>query len=183
MGRKLTVLGIAALVLLAGTAVASTAFTTATVDRSANINVENDTNGIIGLAANTAVGGMAQSGGTLDLNLDQGTGLNNAANFVFGDNSSSPSGTPAFTLTNNDGASHSITMSYSVTGTDSAGSTDNVVFSVYDGTDTLVGTFSEGGSTTFSLSSSASYYVVIEVDTTNLGASDDLSGTLTVEAN
>jgi len=182
MGQTITVLGIAALVLLAGTAVASTAFTTATIDRDANVDVETDDNGIIGLEANNSVGGIGTNSDELYLNLNQGTGLNIEGQFEFGDNASAPT-YEAFNVTNNDGATHDVELDYGGVTSDGSGDA-NVKFEVYDAGGTLLTTVSEeSGSQTITLSSGESVAVVIIVSTSGQTSGDDLSGTLTITAN
>lgn len=174
-----TLVVLVALVAVVGVTGAS-AFTTATVARDAQINVENDANGIVGLDGNENVAGISD-GDTLSLNLDESAALNNEATFTFG-NSSNPTTTEAFVLQNNASEPADLTLSYSVNGTDSS-TTDNVEFAVYDSSGDQAQTFAEGGSTSLTgVASDEKYFVVITIDTTGLASTDDLSGTLTVDA-
>lgn len=170
MTRKLTVLGLAALVLLAGTAVASTAFTTATIDRDVNVDVNDDTSGVLQFAAGE---GTTISGNQLAINADN-EGLNVDSTFTYGD-TANPTTTPAFSLTNNDGSARDITLNFS-------GST-GITFTVYADDGTEIGTFSDGGSVTVtSLGSGSTVYVTFSVTTGTTTGTDQISGTLTVSS-
>jgi hypothetical protein len=76
-------------------------------------------------------------------------------------------------------------VSYALDGTPNpAGSA--VQFKIYDGPNNLLATASEDSDATFSLdgtSGSNIVYVVVEIDTTGVASSEDLSGTLEVTAN
>lgn len=186
MVQKTSLVAMVVGLLVASSFVGAAAFTSASIDRSANIDVQNDANGIIGLAANTNVGGIETSNEQLSLNLDQGVGLNPAGTFTYGDGSTSPV-TEAFAVTNNDATDHSITLSYSATN-DGDTTVDNVVFKVYDDSGSLVEEVSEAGDvdgdgdTSFNLPSGTTYNVVVVVDTTGQTSTNDLSGTLSIDA-
>lgn len=171
-------------VIIVGTAFGASAFTTATMDRSATIAVSSDSGGILGLSpgSDSMVTENANGELTIDVSGQSGEGVNVNSTYTIGD-TNDPTNVSAFTITNNDAAARNVTLSYSVTGTDSATGTDNVNYTVYDSTGSQLGSVAEGGSLTLnSVASGATYYVVLTVDTTNSAQTDDLSGTLTVKA-
>lgn len=172
-------------VVVVGMAFGASAFTTATIDRSANIQVSSDSGGIIGLAPDADASMVSETTGgelSIDVSGPNGEGVNVNSQYTIGD-STDPVNVSAFSVTNNDAAARNVTFSYAVSGTDSAGATNNVQYTVYDSTSASQGTFSEGGSVTLnSMPSGATYYVVLTVDTTNSATTDDLSGTLTIKA-
>jgi len=182
MYQKTSVAALLVGLLVASSFVGAAAFTSASVDRSASMDVTTDSNGIIGLAPGSTSLVTQNATGALQIDAAVGSasGINTAATVEVGD-SSNPTSTYAFNLTNNAGNAKSITLSYTVGGTDS-NTGDDLNFSVYDSSGSSVGSFAEGGSTTVSASSGASYYVVITIDTAGNPASDDLSGTLSVTA-
>lgn len=183
MEKSTTVL--AFLVVAAG-AVGAASFTSATVDRQATIDVAADNNGVVGLSPTGDVSEVTTSGDKLSIALNPGgTGLNPGGSFEYGDPADS-SAAAAFNITNNADTTQDLTLSYTVTGTDSSPA-DNVQFKLYDAaTDpTLVtGTATENNDYTITgLGPGESRTVVIVVDTTGQTSTDDLSGTLTISAN
>jgi uncharacterized membrane protein len=162
MSRKLTVLGIAALVLLAGTAMASTAFTTATVDRNANLNVQTDDTAVVGLTAGNATGGTATD--TEGRLLVKFNNVNKNATFSFGD-TATPSSTAVFEITNNDGQAH--TFNFDVTGIDAT-------FYIENSNGVTTATTSTTG--TFDLTAGETAYVAVEFTT----GTASQSGTITI---
>ncbi|WP_136592067.1 VCBS domain-containing protein [Salinigranum halophilum] len=173
----------AGLVLVATTAVGASAFTSASIDREANANVVADQNGLLSLTDGNS-GDLIFEDGTgqlaMDLTAGSAKGANTDALFVFGDRQS-PSTTQAFTITNNDATTHDITVSYDGTDDNSAA---NLQFEIYDAEGSSVGTVDEEGTTaTISAPASATYYVVVVLDTGHgeagvLQEDTDLSGTL-----
>jgi len=176
MSRKLTVLGLAALVLLAGTAMASTAFTTATVDRDANIGVQSDEGAVVQLAPGNVGAASVNASGALNVDAGSANGLNPAGSFTFGD-AANPTATYAFNVTNaaNDGNQHSYTVSYS----QSAG-TGTVGFQFFDDTGAALDTADNANDATFSLNNGETAFVVVTIDTD--ADLTDISGTLTITA-
>jgi hypothetical protein len=179
----LVVLGVS--LLLATSIVGASAFTSATIQRDAQITVQNDANAIIGLDANENVPGVTENtDGELSLNLDEDSGLNPGATFTFGN---STNGVAAFVVANNGTDEYEVSFEYDLSDSSNDGSDDaNVQFAVYDETwGSTVATFNEEtdySSTTPSttLASGNQRYVVVTVTTD--GDSTDLSGTLTVSA-
>jgi hypothetical protein len=186
MRQKLAVALLASLVVLVGAALSSTAFTAGAVDRQANVDVVADQNGPLALAdGNTGNVVTQKSNGELAIdftNPSGSSGVNPNATYQLGDPGAASS-TYAFTVTNTDSQSHETTFSYALGGTDPDGTVENVNFSVYDDTGAQLTTAAEGATGTTTLASGQTAYVVVEVDTTNLGQSDDLSGTLSIAAN
>lgn len=171
-----------AVVLAVSTALGASAFTSATVDRSTNINVVSDSQGLIALQDGTSGNLIREdSNGRLAIDFTQASasGANSNAKFTFGDNSSGNT-SYAFNMTNQAGQSHSFTLSYSVTGTDGDTGTENVKFEVYDSSNNHLGTVSESNSLTQSISAGQTVYVVLVVDTNGLTSTSDLSGTFTI---
>lgn len=183
MFQKTSVAALLVGLLVASSFVGAAAFTNASVDRSASIDVTTDDAGIIGLqAGNTSLVTQNSTGAlSIDAAVGSASGINTAAVVEVGD-TGNPTTTYAFTVTNNAGNPKDIKFSYAVTGTDTD-TADDLTFTVYDSTGTSVGSFAEGGSfTRTGVSSGATYYVIITIDTTGNAPSDDLSGTLSITA-
>ena len=170
--RTLTVLvAVVAVVGLTG----ASAFTSATVERDAQIEVQNDDAGVIKLNDGTAQGASITSG-TLTIEGDDSEALNREALFRFGDNSTPGDAqtTHAFNVTNNDDIAHDFTFDLA--------STSGVTIELYDGTNS-VGTVTNGGSATTSVASGSTLYAVIIVDTDTTTGINAIDGTLTITAN
>lgn len=187
--RKVTQLGVLVLALVLATGlIGASSFTTATLNRQASIDVVTDQNGFIGLTdehSSDIINQTADGALTIDFAQNSATGVNVDSVYEIGD--PSPSDAPnqsAFSITNNDGISHDITLNYSVTTGDGVGSAgNNTEFHVFQSDNTPVTVISEEDSgSTFSLASGTTYYVVLVVDTNGLSQSDDLSGTLEITA-
>jgi hypothetical protein len=167
--------------LLATSIVSASAFTSATVERDASVDIEQDTSGVIKLDPNTDMGGVSLTDGKLTLNLANGNGLNRDATFTFGSQTET---TQAFTVTNQDSTAHDVTFKYTEVSADSDDDDANLEFQLYtesSGSWTSEGTFSEKSNLDISgMSTSTKYFVVITVDTNGLTSSDDLSGTLKI---
>lgn len=185
-----------ALLVAAVTVVGAASYTQATVDRDADIQVAADNTALVGLAVGGGITDnsvKASTDGELLLNLDDGQGVNGNATFHYGadgtDTARDRSNT-ALNVTNNDDESRTFTLSYTqASGGD--GTNQNVKFDVYSYDSgatnpwSQVGTVTEEGDTLSpSLAAGETLYVFVTVDTTagDLGSSDDLSGTFSVEA-
>lgn len=184
MGSKLKVGVLVVLMIASSAALAASASTTVSMDRSSNVDVVTDSNGLIALESqsgpSTGVVQQNSSGAlSIDFARDSATGVNPSATFEVG-NQSEPVNSYAFNLTNQDATSHDVTLGY--TGADQ--NTDpNIEFQVYNSTGSSVGTVDEEGTTvTHTLNSGEEAYVVIYVDTHGLTDAADLSGTLTIDA-
>lgn len=160
-----------------------TAFTTGSVDRQANIQVVNDSQGLIGLEDGTSGDQIRlnESGALLiDMSTDEGAaGLNAEAKFEFG-NPDNPTNQTAFTITNNDAETHDVSLGYA-TDSDDGNSADNIQFRIYDSAG-LVGTVSEetGEVTAAGTGPGETLYVVMVVDTRGVDGGTSYNGTVTV---
>lgn len=162
----------------------ASAYTSATVDRSADMNVVSDANGLIGLQDGTT--SLVHQNASNELSIDfarhGATGVNTNANFTIG-NLSAPTTTYAFTVSNNAGNSHTFNVSYD--GFHSSGTSDNLRFRIYDSSGNFVQELNESATNAdISVASSSTYYVVMVVNTgdgiTDLETSADISGTLRI---
>ena len=175
---------VAGIILVAGVSVGTSAFTTAAIDRQANVDVVADEAGLLGLTDGTSGELVFQNGeGQLGIDFTAGTagGANTNALFELG-NPDDPTNSQAFIITNNDVEDHVINTEYRANTTD-ATTEDNLKFEVYEGSGTLVDTISASGATaSWEATANTDYYVVVTVDTGYssdlLGPDADLSGTL-----
>lgn len=195
MARKTLAISLAAVLVLSTVAFGASAFTSATVERQASIDVVSDASGPLALQGG-ATGITTQSdNGELMIDVSQlsgASGINPDASYTFGDASVEDSGTftasdYVFNVTNTDDVNHSISMTY--TPNDGSVSANNVVFKVYkfDGgstSGTLATVKADGTSASFNAESGTTYHVVVVFDTGIDGAditdSGSLSGTLNV---
>jgi len=184
MAKVLTIL-MASLLLVGTVSVGASAFTAATVERSANVDVVADNNGLLALTDGNSGNLVSQDGSTeqLGIDLESGTadGANPNATFELG-NPAAPTTSNAFTIENQDAEQHQINVKY--TGADTNGE-DNLKFEIYDSTNTSVGTVTEEGTTaSFTAPAADTFYTVVTVDTgggsaaTDLTSASDLSGTI-----
>lgn len=176
---------VALTLVLVASIVGASAFTSGSVERSANVNVVNDDTGLLALEDGTSGGLVYQnSSGALQIDFTQGGagGANVESHYELG-NPDDPTNQTAFNITNNDAESHDITVSYTSTG-GTADTDDNIQFQLYDSSGSQVGMVSEESTSVMvsGVSSGSTLYVVMVVDTYGLDNSTDLSGTLTVSA-
>jgi len=186
MSQLTKTLLVAGILLVAGVSVGTSAFTTAQVDRQANVDVVADEAGLLGLTDGTSGGLVFQdTEGQLGIDFTAATagGANTNALFELG-NPADPTSSQAFNITNNDVESHMIEIKYTADAED-ANTEDNLKFEVYDSSGNVVGTISDEGTTaSWEASADTDYYVVVTVDTghssgtTVTGTGVDLSGTL-----
>lgn len=173
-----TVVTVAAL-LLSMTVVASSAFTTVSLERQASIDVVSDESGLIALQAHPdsdVVNGTGDGALSIDFDrTDAGVGVNVNSTYTVG-SASTPTDTYAFNVTNRDTGPIDVTVDYTL---DTAAAGSSVQFKLYDGAGTLVGTAEPGSPTTQTLTQGETLYVVINV-TGGADSADDLSGTLTI---
>jgi hypothetical protein len=160
-----------ALVAVVGVTGAS-AFTTATVARDAQIDIQNDDAAVIELADGNA-SAASTSGGELLLDFDN-EGLNQDATFVFGDTTDpGASGGDAFYVENNDDLAHEFTINY----TDSSAASVTLY-----ALDPNTGNVVSGSSVTVSsVGTNQRVLVAVEISTPGTG-SQTINGTLTVSA-
>jgi hypothetical protein len=184
MSSLTSTLLVAGLLLVAGVSVGTSAFTTAEVDRQANVDVVADDVGLLGLTDGNSGNLVYQNSSdqlAIDFTNGSADGANTDALFRLGD-PADPSGSQAFIITNNDDESHVINASYNAN-TGDASTPENLKFEIYDSGGNNVGTISASGETaSWDASANSAYNVVVTVDTghstTVLTSGDDLSGTL-----
>lgn len=180
MATRLKVGLMAVMLVVASGAFAASAYTSGSVERTANVNVVSDDAGLIALQDGTDGELVYQNGtGALAIDFTQGgaEGVNTAAHFEIGDPADANS-TYAFNVTNLDTEAHSFTFEY--TGPSQNGD-NNIQFQVYDSNGGPLGTANEEGSTaSANLGSGDTAYVVLVVDTYGLDNTTDLSGTLNI---
>lgn len=163
-----------------GAGIGATAYTSATVNRSATIGVETDRSGLIQLTPSSTFDQITEDGttGALSINFSR---LNVNSEFTFGD-ATAPGTTNAFSLVQNE-SERDVTLEYQL---DSDPSTEdtNLTFEVFTddgaGTVTSQGTADEGSPLTFTATSGTEYYVVLTINTAGVDQSANLSGTLTI---
>ncbi|ERH01105.1 MAG: hypothetical protein J07HN6_02737 [Halonotius sp. J07HN6] len=186
MAKVLTVL-MASLLLVGTVSIGASAFTAATVERSANVDVVADNEGLLALTDGNSGNLVSQDGSTeqLGIDLESGTaaGANPNATFELG-NPTGPTTSNAFTIKNQDNEQHQINVEY--TGATTNGE-DNLKFEIYDSTGASVGTVTEEGTAaSFKAPADKTFYTVVTVDTgggsaaTDLTSSSDLSGTISL---
>jgi hypothetical protein len=186
MARFLTIL-MASLLLVGTVSIGASAFTAATVERSATVDVVADNDGLLALTDGNSGDLVSQDGSTeqLGIDLESGTasGANPNATFELG-NPADPTVSNAFTIENQDAEQHQINVEY--TGATTNGE-DNLKFDIYDNTGASVGTVTEEGTTaSFTAPAAETFYTVVTVDTgggsaaTDLTSADDLSGTISL---
>ncbi|GAD53105.1 hypothetical protein MBEHAL_1865 [Halarchaeum acidiphilum MH1-52-1] len=164
-------------IVVVASAFGASAFTTATVQRDANINVASDSGGLIGLTAGDSELVSSPTDGQLSIDVAQGdaSGVNPNSSLTIGNESS-----PAFNITNNFPSAHTFNVSYEM-GTDPDTTTKNVKFKLFNSTD-HVDTVNEDEAYKGELSTGDKLRVVVEVDSSGATKSDDLSGNLNITA-
>jgi hypothetical protein len=179
---KYKIAGVSMMLIVAAATLGASAYTSASVERTSNVNVVNDDTGLLALEDGTSGDLVFQnSSGALEIDFTQGGagGVNTNATYTLGNTSSSTTQT-AFNLTNLDAESHDITLSY--TGSDAEDTDENLQFRVYNSTGSKITTVSEESDamTLNGVASGETHYVVIVVDTHGVSNETDLSGTLEV---
>jgi hypothetical protein len=168
--------------IVGATAIGSVAYTEATVDRSVTAEVAADDSAIIGLTAGTPSAIYKNNDGQLEIDttVSDASGLNTDGEFVYGD-SDDPTGTPGFSITNNDADPHDLTVSLSNM-TEPASSSFEIELYEDDGTD--IGTVDSSTDQTYQgWTSSETIYAVVVIDTEGMSwDSDAIGGTLRFEA-
>lgn len=188
MTAKLKVGVLVVLVVASSAAFAASANTTASIDRTASVEVVDDSSGLLALESGTS-SVVSDDDGELSIDFQYGDvdGVNANSTFTVGDNSTNSYGNEtssyAFNITNQDNQAHSVDLGYSLTNPESDVDDNNIQFHVYNSTgDHLVMASEETDIEPIDLSLSETVYVVLVVDTHGLTAGDDLSGTLTISA-
>ena len=186
MANFLTVL-MASLLLVGTVSIGASAFTAATVERSASVDIVADNEGLLALTDGNSGDLVFQDGSTEQLGIDltkgSAQGANPNATFELGD-PAAPTSSNAFTVENRDAEPHQINVEY--TGADTNGE-DNLKFDIYDNTGASVGTVTEEGTTaSFTAPAAETFYTVVTIDTgggsagTDLTSASDLSGTISL---
>ena len=187
---------IASIGAVAGTTLGAAAYTSATIDRSATIDVVTDDDGLIGITDSGTSSLITQNGSGLatDMSTANASGVNVDSTLTFGDETSA--GTVyAFSVANNYSTARAVTLAYTLDGADPSG--DNVQFKVYnaDGTaleadttttpETLLSVATETANYTISETAASPgtlFHVVLVIDTTGVDNTANLSGTLSITA-
>ncbi|MFB6297524.1 MAG: hypothetical protein ABEH56_03275 [Salinirussus sp.] len=189
MARILTML-VAGLMLVGTVSLGASAFTAASVDRDATVDVVADENGLLALIDGNSGNLVFQDGSTEQLGIDLGNnsagGANVNATFELG-NPADPATSNAFVIENRDDEQHQINVAY--TGASTNGE-ENLNISIYDSSGARLDSVTEEGTTaSFTATAddgtpSTEYYVVVTIDTgggtgtTDLTSGSDLSGTM-----
>lgn len=192
MARRAIAVTVVAILIMSILAFGATAFTSAEVNREANINVVSDGSGPISFGTGGVGMTSINNGGELVIDassLSSASGINPDASYQFGDpsaddvsSSNLTSSDYVFTLTNNDDTSHTINLSY--TADNASVTANNVVFEIYrmgdSGTTTgvLATVKADGSTVSFSAAAGTTYHVVLTLDTGIDGAYIDDAGTL-----
>lgn len=178
MQRKTVLL--AAVMVIASAVIGTAAFNSGQVDRAVTVDVVGDDAALTGLSPgpNSIVHYDADNQLQINFaNLANANGVNANSTYTVGDGAD-PTNASAFNVSNNDDGSHTYTVSYAF---DTAPSSGNISFDVYDSTGTLQGTADSGTDVSFSLAAGETAYVVIQMDAMGATVTDDLSGTLSIK--
>lgn len=189
MGRATLAVVLAAVLVLSTVAFGATAFTSATVEREASIDVVSDDSGPLQFTSGSTGISKIDSNGelTLDVSMLSGSsGINPNSSYTFGnrsaDGASSVSASDyVFTINNTDTENHSVGLSY--TPDDSDVKAQNVEFEIYrmgdeDGSGPIETVQADGKTHSFKAVSDTTYHVVVHFDTGIDGADIDDSGSL-----
>jgi hypothetical protein len=186
MARITASMLVTGLMLVAAASFGATAFTSATVERQANVDIVNDNAGLLALTDGNSGNLVFQdANGQLAIDFEKGTatGANVNATFELG-NPADPSSSQAFNITNQDAESHQINVSYDEVDDNN---NENLNISVYkDNGDFVDSATEEGESAIINANAGQNFNVVITVDTgggdvsTDLEDTADLSGTISV---
>jgi hypothetical protein len=171
---------VVALVAVVGVTGAS-AFTTATVARDAQIDVETDSNSVIQIQDGPAPGASVTNDGKLEIDAD-GDSLNQDANFTYGDETD-PETSAAFTVTNGDDSEQQFTLEYDA----DSGSSGAVKLFVMEQTASSPTVINSGNSATITVPNGNTVYVAMAVETPDSvsdasSTTGEISGTMYVNA-
>lgn len=172
-------------VMILGTVVfGASAFTSAELDRQADIDVVADDQGLISLipSDDTQAAQLDDNG---ELSIDaapDGQGLNVEGQFTYGD-SVNPSNTNLFTIENGAGESFTLSAAYVLDAQEGdQGVEDTITFEVYDVDGNEVATIGAGDSELINVGEGDEFYVVMDINTEGLDSDADLSGSLQFSA-
>lgn len=184
-GMRTKLLAVGMVVALVTTTFGVSAFTSASMSRTSNVDIVTDDKGLIALEDGTSGHLIYQnSTGALEIDLTNGSaqGANVHAHFEFG-NPNDPHNQTAFNITNQDAESHSITLDYTGEASNTDGEVD-LKFEVYKpgaSSPTATLTDESGSVTVSSVGSGTTLHVVMIIDTED-DSGEDLTGTLDVSA-
>ncbi|GGN10422.1 hypothetical protein [Halarchaeum nitratireducens] len=174
---RLKLAAIALGIVVVASAFGASAFTTATVDRDASLNVATDSGGLVGLqAGDSSLVTTSSDQLAIDVTTGTATGINPDSTLTIGNATS-----PAFTITNNFGNAHTFNVTYDMN-SDPDTNTDNVQFELINNSGGTVATVSEDTSYEGELAAEETLDVVVTVDSTGQTSNDSLTGTLNVTA-
>jgi len=185
-GMRTKLIAIALVVALVSTTFGVSAFTTANMSRTSNINVVADNNGLIALEDGTDGSLISQNRtGALSIDLSNGSaeGANVHAHFEFGD-VDDPGNHSAFNITNQDTTAHSFTFNYTASNADDDSDIEFRIFkesSLSSPAATVTDQTEPGGVTIDNVGSGATLHVVMVIDTED-DMEEDLSGSLEISA-
>lgn len=176
--RTLTIVLVTAM-LFGGSVFAASAFTSAEMTRTANVDVVADNNGIITLTPGSTSAVQLNGSGALEINAaGNASGLNVEGTFTYGDKTA-PTTTNAFSMTNADSQQRTFEVAANNFATDNAGA---VTYTVYDDAGTKIATVDSATNASIQLAAGETVHVVLETDTTGLTKSADLSHDLVITA-
>lgn len=167
--------------LASATTIGSIAFTTASVSRSVTSNIAADSSAIIGLTAGSVAAVTEDGSGQLviDTAVGSASGLNSDGSFTYGD-TANPATTFAFSVTNNDGNPHDLTVG--ISGMILPGSATFTI-SLYESDGTLIGDATPSTDVTHTgWAAAETIYAVITIDTSGTTSADSISGTIDFSA-
>ncbi len=184
MAKIIPTVLVAGFLLVATVSLGATAFTSATVDRQANVDVVADENGLLALTDGNSGNLVYQDASTEQLGIDFTNGTADGANvnaaFELG-NPAGPTASNAFQVENRDDEGHQINVAYTDATTNGE---ENLNVSIYDNAGAFLDSANEEGTTaSFAAPADNTFYVVLTVDTGGGAAADltstsDLSGTI-----
>ncbi|GGM61208.1 hypothetical protein J2752_001374 [Halarchaeum rubridurum] len=174
---RLKLAAIALGIVVVASAFGASAFTTATVERDASLNVATDSGGLVGLSAGDS-GLVTTSNDQLAIDVTAGTanGVNPNSTLTIGNTSS-----PAFTITNNFPNAHTFNITYDMAN-DPDPTTENVKFELINSSSQTVTTVNEDTGYEGELGANEALDVVVTVDSGGQTSGADLTGTLNVTA-
>jgi len=183
-------IAIALVVALVSTTFGVSAFTTANMSRTSNVDVVTDDKGLIALEDGTEGSLISQnSTGALSINLANGSadGANVHAHFEFGD-VDDPGNHSAFNITNQDTTAHSFTFNYTASNADDdTGDESDIEFRIFKESSlsspaaTVTGQTDPDGVTIDNVGAGTTLHVVMVIDT-EADKGEDLSGSLEISA-
>lgn len=165
--------------IAAATSIGAVAYTAASTERDVTIDIAADDQAIIGLADGpTNAVTIEDDVLVIDTSTDESEGLNPDGTFTYGD-SEDPTTDYSFSLTNNDAEERTYTLS--LDGFTYAGDAEFTI-QLYESDGTLIGDLTPSSSQTITLDVTDTAYAIMDVVTDGLDSTDDMSGTLSINA-